>query len=152
MTRLQTLTVAAGLLAGTALSAQAQELQFIMCGGEVRPDAGAPSPAEAAARLSHCVGLSGSSGALRPAEGRGEPGIIESDFEIIETTPLLRCGWEHSEGTALWAVVGCNRAVRLCQVPRTGCCAHCQERLKCRLTRRWGQWWGPVVKSDSSAV
>ena len=37
MTRLQTLTVAAGLLAGTALSAQAQELQFIMCGGEVRP-------------------------------------------------------------------------------------------------------------------
>ena len=37
MTRLQILSVAAGLLAGTALSAQAQELQFIMCGGEVRP-------------------------------------------------------------------------------------------------------------------
>ena len=37
MTKFQTLTVAAGLLAGTALSAQAQELHFIMCGGEVRP-------------------------------------------------------------------------------------------------------------------
>ena len=37
MTKLKTLTVAAGLLAGTALSAQAQELHFIMCGGEVRP-------------------------------------------------------------------------------------------------------------------
>lgn len=36
MTHLKTLTVAAGLMAGTALSAQAQELHFIMCGGEVR--------------------------------------------------------------------------------------------------------------------
>jgi multiple sugar transport system substrate-binding protein len=36
MTKLKTLTVAAGLMAGTALSAQAQELHFIMCGGEVR--------------------------------------------------------------------------------------------------------------------
>lgn len=37
MTHFKTLTVAAGLMAGTALSAQAQELHFIMCGGEVRP-------------------------------------------------------------------------------------------------------------------
>ena len=37
MPHFQTLTVAAGLMAGTALSAQAQELHFIMCGGEVRP-------------------------------------------------------------------------------------------------------------------
>jgi hypothetical protein len=37
MTHLKTLTVAAALMAGTALSAQAQELHFIMCGGEVRP-------------------------------------------------------------------------------------------------------------------
>ena len=37
MTKLKTLTIAAGLMAGTALSAQAQELHFIMCGGEVRP-------------------------------------------------------------------------------------------------------------------
>ena len=37
MTSIKTLSVAAALLAGTALSAQAQELHFIMCGGEVRP-------------------------------------------------------------------------------------------------------------------
>jgi multiple sugar transport system substrate-binding protein len=37
MTSIKTLTIAATLLAGTALSAQAQELHFIMCGGEVRP-------------------------------------------------------------------------------------------------------------------
>ncbi len=37
MKHLQTLTVSAMLLGGTALSAQAQELKFIMCGGEVRP-------------------------------------------------------------------------------------------------------------------
>jgi multiple sugar transport system substrate-binding protein len=37
MNHLKTLTVAAALLGGTALSAQAQELKFIMCGGEVRP-------------------------------------------------------------------------------------------------------------------
>lgn len=37
MNHLKTLTVAAGLLGATALSAQAQELKFIMCGGEVRP-------------------------------------------------------------------------------------------------------------------
>ncbi len=37
MTSIRTLSVAAALLAGTALSAQAQELHFIMCGGEVRP-------------------------------------------------------------------------------------------------------------------
>jgi multiple sugar transport system substrate-binding protein len=37
MTHFKTLTIAAGLMAGTALSAQAQELHFIMCGGEVRP-------------------------------------------------------------------------------------------------------------------
>ena len=37
MTHFKTLTVAAALMAGTALSAQAQELHFIMCGGEVRP-------------------------------------------------------------------------------------------------------------------
>ena len=36
MTSIKTLSVAAALLAGTALSAQAQELHFIMCGGEVR--------------------------------------------------------------------------------------------------------------------
>jgi multiple sugar transport system substrate-binding protein len=36
MTQFKTLTIAAGLMAGTAFSAQAQELQFIMCGGEVR--------------------------------------------------------------------------------------------------------------------
>lgn len=37
MTSVKTLTMAAALLAGTALSAQAEELHFIMCGGEVRP-------------------------------------------------------------------------------------------------------------------
>lgn len=37
MTSIKTLSVAAALLAGTALSAQAEELHFIMCGGEVRP-------------------------------------------------------------------------------------------------------------------
>lgn len=37
MTHFKTLTIAAGLMAGTALTAQAQELHFIMCGGEVRP-------------------------------------------------------------------------------------------------------------------
>ncbi|MGJ8583575.1 MAG: ABC transporter substrate-binding protein [Marinosulfonomonas sp.] len=34
---LKPLTIGALLLSGSALSAQAQELQFIMCGGEVRP-------------------------------------------------------------------------------------------------------------------
>ncbi len=34
---IKTLTVAAALLGASALSAQAQELHFIMCGGEVRP-------------------------------------------------------------------------------------------------------------------
>ena len=37
MTSIKTLSVAAALLAGSALSAQAEELHFIMCGGEVRP-------------------------------------------------------------------------------------------------------------------
>lgn len=37
MKHLKTLTVAAALMGGSALSAQAQELHFIMCGGEVRP-------------------------------------------------------------------------------------------------------------------
>ena len=37
MTPIKTLSVAATLMAGTALSAQAEELHFIMCGGEVRP-------------------------------------------------------------------------------------------------------------------
>ena len=37
MTYLKTLPIAAALLVGAAVSAQAQELHFIMCGGEVRP-------------------------------------------------------------------------------------------------------------------
>ena len=37
MQHLKTLTVAAALLGGSALASQAQELHFIMCGGEVRP-------------------------------------------------------------------------------------------------------------------
>jgi multiple sugar transport system substrate-binding protein len=37
MTSIKTLSVAAALLAGSAFSAQAEELHFIMCGGEVRP-------------------------------------------------------------------------------------------------------------------
>lgn len=37
MNQFKTLTVAAALLGGSALGAQAQELHFIMCGGEVRP-------------------------------------------------------------------------------------------------------------------
>ena len=37
MTLLKTLPIAAALLVGAAVSAQAQELHFIMCGGEVRP-------------------------------------------------------------------------------------------------------------------
>ena len=37
MTSIKTLSVAAALLAGSDLSAQAEELHFIMCGGEVRP-------------------------------------------------------------------------------------------------------------------
>ena len=36
MMHIKTLSVAAAFLAGTALSAQAEELHFIMCGGEVR--------------------------------------------------------------------------------------------------------------------
>lgn len=35
--KLKTLTISALLLSGTALSAQAQELHFIMCGNEIRP-------------------------------------------------------------------------------------------------------------------
>lgn len=37
MQHLKTLTVAAALLGGSTLASQAQELHFIMCGGEVRP-------------------------------------------------------------------------------------------------------------------
>ena len=37
MNHFKTLTVAAALLGGSALASQAQELHFIMCGGEVRP-------------------------------------------------------------------------------------------------------------------
>ena len=37
MNHFKTLTVAAALLGGSALAGQAQELHFIMCGGEVRP-------------------------------------------------------------------------------------------------------------------
>ena len=37
MKHIKTLTVAAALMGASALSAQAQELHFIMCGGEVRP-------------------------------------------------------------------------------------------------------------------
>ena len=37
MRHLKTLTLGAALLAGSAISSQAQELHFIMCGGEVRP-------------------------------------------------------------------------------------------------------------------
>lgn len=37
MRHIKTLTIAAALMGGSALSAQAQELHFIMCGGEVRP-------------------------------------------------------------------------------------------------------------------
>ncbi len=37
MKHIKTLTLGAALLAGTAMSSQAEELHFIMCGGEVRP-------------------------------------------------------------------------------------------------------------------